>query len=58
MIIILVLAAYVFIGPHLPGDFQTRPVTPQRLLVYLGLDLNGMIGAILAVAVLIAFAVS
>jgi TRAP transporter 4TM/12TM fusion protein len=53
VIIILVLATYVFIGPHLPGDFQTRPVTPQRLLVYLGLDLNGMIGAILAVAVLI-----
>jgi TRAP transporter 4TM/12TM fusion protein len=51
--IILVLAAYVFIGPHLPGDFQTRPVTPQRLLVYLGLDVNGMIGAILGVAVLI-----
>jgi TRAP transporter 4TM/12TM fusion protein len=51
--IILVLAAYVFVGPHLPADFQTRPVTPQRLLVYLGLDTNGMIGAILAVAVLI-----
>jgi TRAP transporter 4TM/12TM fusion protein len=51
--IILVLAAYVFIGPHLPGDFQTRPVTPARLLVYLGLDTNGMIGAILGVAVLI-----
>jgi len=53
VIIILVLAAYVFVGPHLPADFQTRPVTPQRLLVYLGLDLNGMIGAILAVAILI-----
>ena len=51
--IILILAAYVFIGPHLPADFETRPVSPQRLLVYLGLDTNGMIGAILAVAVLI-----
>lgn len=51
--IILVLAMYVFVGPHLPGDFQTRPVTPERLLVYLGLDTNGMIGALLAVAVLI-----
>jgi TRAP transporter 4TM/12TM fusion protein len=51
--IILVLAAYVFIGPHLPHDFQTRPVSPERLLVYLGLDTNGMIGVILAVAVLI-----
>jgi TRAP transporter 4TM/12TM fusion protein len=51
--IILVLIAYVFVGPHLPGDFATRRVTPERLLVYLGLDVNGMIGAILSVAVLI-----
>ncbi len=51
--IILALAVYVFISPHLPGDFQTRPVSPERLVVYVGLDVNGMIGAILAVAVLI-----
>ncbi len=51
--IILIISAYVFIGPHMPGDFATRPVSPQRLLVYLGLDTNGMIGAILSVAVLI-----
>lgn len=51
--IILVLAAWVFVGPHLPADFRTLPVSPQRLLVYLGLDVNGMIGAILAVAIII-----
>ena len=51
--IILAMAVYIFISPHLPGDFQTRPVSPERLLVYLGLDINGMIGAILQVAVLI-----
>ncbi|HZD19959.1 MAG TPA: TRAP transporter fused permease subunit [Burkholderiales bacterium] len=51
--IILVLAVWVFIGPHLPADFRTLSVSPQRLLVYLGLDVNGMIGAILAVAVII-----
>jgi TRAP transporter 4TM/12TM fusion protein len=51
--IILVISAYVFIGPHMPGDFATRAVSPERLLVYLGLDVNGMIGSILAVAVLI-----
>ncbi len=51
--IILILAAYVFIGPHMPGDFATRAVSPERLLVYLGLDINGMIGNILTVAVLI-----
>jgi TRAP transporter 4TM/12TM fusion protein len=53
VVIILILVAYVFIGPHLPGDFQTRPVSPERLIVYLGLDTNGMIGSLLAVAVLI-----
>jgi len=51
--IILMISAYVFIGPHMPGDFATKEVSPQRLLVYLGLDVNGMIGAILNVAVLI-----
>jgi TRAP transporter 4TM/12TM fusion protein len=53
VIIILALVAYVFIGPNLPGDFQTRYVSPERLAVYLGLDTNGMIGNILGVAVLI-----
>ncbi len=51
--IILLLTVWVFVGPHLPADFRTLPVTPQRLLVYLGLDVNGMIGAILAVAIII-----
>ncbi len=51
--IILILSLYVFIGPHLPGDFATRPVSPARLVAYLGLDTTGMIGIILSVAVLI-----
>ncbi len=51
--IILIISAYVFIGPHMPGDFATRAVSWQRLVVYYGLDVNGMIGSILAVAVLI-----
>jgi TRAP transporter 4TM/12TM fusion protein len=53
VIIILAISAYVFIGPHMPGDFATRPVSPARLIVYLGLDTNGMIGIILHVALLI-----
>ena len=51
--IILAMAVYVYISPHLPGDFQTRYVSPERLVVYNGLDVNGIISAILAVAVLI-----
>jgi TRAP transporter 4TM/12TM fusion protein len=51
--IILVLGAYVFIGPHMPRDFATRAVSPERLIAYLGLDVNAMIGPLLGVAVLI-----
>jgi len=51
--IILAMAVYVYISPYLPGDFQTRYVSPERLVVYNGLDVNGIISAILAVAVLI-----
>ena len=51
--IILTMAVYIFISPHFPGDFQTRPVGLTRLVVYLGLDINGMIGSILQVAVLV-----
>ena len=53
VVIILILTLYVFIGPHMPGDFATRPVSPARLITYLGLDTNGMIGIILSVALLI-----
>ena len=51
--IILALAIYVYISPSFVGDFQTRWVSPERMVAYLGLDVNGMIGAILGVAVLI-----
>jgi TRAP transporter 4TM/12TM fusion protein len=51
--IILAMAVYVYISPSLPGDFQTRWVSPERLVAYLGLDVNSMIGSILQVAVLV-----
>jgi TRAP transporter 4TM/12TM fusion protein len=51
--IIVAMAAYIFVSPYFPGDFQTRPVALARLLVYLGLDTNGMISSILQVAVLV-----
>ena len=50
---ILAIAIYVYISPHLPGDFQTRYVSPARMVTYVALDLNGAIGSILQVAVLI-----
>ncbi len=51
--IILAMAVYIFISPHFTGDFQTRPVSPERLVVYVGLDTNATIGSILGVAVLL-----
>src|SRR4029079_9508225 len=51
--IILAMAVYIYISPHLPGDFQTRYVSPERLVIYLGLDINGAIGSILQGAVII-----
>jgi TRAP transporter 4TM/12TM fusion protein len=51
--IIVAMALYIFLSPHFSGAFQTRPVSPERLLVYLGLDTNGIISSILQVAVLI-----
>jgi TRAP transporter 4TM/12TM fusion protein len=51
--IILAMAVYIFISPHFSGTFQTRPVAPERLVVYLGLDTNGIISSILQVAVLV-----
>ncbi|MFY9684287.1 MAG: TRAP transporter large permease subunit, partial [Pseudolabrys sp.] len=50
---IAAMAVYVYISPHLSGDFQTRYVSPERMTVYLGLDLNGAIGSILHVAVVV-----
>jgi len=47
------IAIYVYISPHLSGDFQTRYVSPERMTVYLGLDINGAIGSILQVAVMV-----
>jgi TRAP transporter 4TM/12TM fusion protein len=53
VVIVLALCVYVFVGPHLPGEFQTRPVSFARLLVHVGLDTNGMIGSILEVVLLV-----
>ena len=50
---ITAMAVYVYISPHLSGDFQTRYVSPERMTVYLGLDINGAIGSILQVAVMV-----
>src|SRR5204862_5450726 len=36
--IILAIAVYVYISPFMGGDFQTRWVSPERMVAYVGLD--------------------
>jgi TRAP transporter 4TM/12TM fusion protein len=50
VVLLLVLAGYALFGWMLPGDFATRPVQPSRLVVYLGIDTNALLGVTLAIA--------
>jgi TRAP transporter 4TM/12TM fusion protein len=52
-ILLLVLMAFAFVGPHLPDIFQTRPVSFARLIVYLGLDTNALFGKVITIAVVV-----
>jgi TRAP-type uncharacterized transport system fused permease subunit len=45
--------AYAMLGHHLPGVFEARPVDFTRLLVYLGLDTNALLGTSLNIAVIV-----
>jgi len=44
---------YAMLGHHLPGVFQARPVDFTRLLVYLGLDTNALLGTSLQIAIIV-----
>jgi len=52
-LLLLALAAFCFIGPHLPDSFQTRPVSFSRLVAYLALDTNALFSKILAIAAIV-----
>jgi TRAP transporter 4TM/12TM fusion protein len=45
--------AYAMAGHHLPGVFAARPVDFTRLLVYLGLDTNALLGTSLQIAIIV-----
>ena len=57
VIVVLVICGYGLVGHLVPGALQTREVAPERLIVYLGFDPNGLLGLTLMVAstVVIAF---
>lgn len=44
---------YAMLGHHLPGVFQARPVDFTRLLVYLNLDTNALLGASLQIGIIV-----
>jgi TRAP transporter 4TM/12TM fusion protein len=44
---------YAMVGHTLPGVFQARPVEFTRLLVYLNLDTNALLGTSLQIAVIV-----
>jgi TRAP transporter 4TM/12TM fusion protein len=45
--------AYAMLGKYLPGVFEARPVEFTRLLVYLGLDTNALLGSALGIAIVV-----
>ncbi len=44
---------YAMLGHNLPGVFAARPVDFTRLLVYLGLDTNALLGTSLQIAIIV-----
>ncbi|GGB79623.1 ATP-binding protein [Marinobacterium zhoushanense] len=50
VLVVLGFLAFALLGHHLSGPLQTRQVELDRLLVYVGIDTNGMLGLTLSVA--------
>jgi TRAP transporter 4TM/12TM fusion protein len=52
-IIVLLLCAHALLGRYLPEAFASRPVSLSRLVVYLGIDTNALLGGTLQIAVIV-----
>ena len=52
-IIVLLLCAHALLGHYLPEMFATRHVTVSRLLVYIAIDTNALLGSTLQIAVVV-----
>jgi len=50
LVVVGLLVTIGLLGHLLPGDLQTRRVAPERMLVYLAFDSNGLLGITLAIA--------
>jgi TRAP transporter 4TM/12TM fusion protein len=53
VLIVLALCAHALLGWMLPGEFASRPVALSRLLVYLGIDTNALLGNTLQIAIIV-----
>ena len=53
-VLVLLMAAFaLWVGPHLPAAYATREVSFARLTMYLALDTNAMISKILTIAAVV-----
>ena len=53
VIIVLALCAHALLGWMLPEQFASRPVAVSRLMVYLGIDTNALLGNTLQIAIVV-----
>jgi TRAP transporter 4TM/12TM fusion protein len=53
VIIVLLLCAHAMFSYMLPESFAARPVALSRLVVYLGIDTNALLGSTLQIAVVV-----
>ncbi|MBT7956978.1 MAG: TRAP transporter fused permease subunit [Rhodospirillaceae bacterium] len=51
--IVLVFFAYALLGEYVPGDLQGRHIDPRDLVLYATLDLHGLVGPIVGIALTI-----
>src|SRR5690606_39857323 len=52
-LIVLALCVHALFGWMLPEQFASRPISVSRLLVYLGIDTNALLGNTLQIAVVV-----
>ncbi|QPH55652.1 TRAP transporter fused permease subunit [Pontivivens ytuae] len=50
VLVVVTIVVIGLLGHHIPGALQTREVAPERLLLYVGFDANGLFGKVLMVA--------
>jgi TRAP transporter 4TM/12TM fusion protein len=53
VVIVLALCAHALLGWMLPEQFASRPVALSRLMVYLGIDTNALLGNTLQIAIVV-----